>query len=244
MSGEIQESEERSTFYRQGKHGYYELVDVYTGAIISIQGTLHPLPKAEFIEAVIDGNKVLVQSGIDCASLTGIKSKHMYSEALADVIAQKIIDDVPISQMHKIPGMPDAYTIAVWRRRHQEFDELVRFARKARAERMRDDALEKAKAADGSLAEFVAGTKLAVDTLKWAAEKDDPEVYGKNIKIDGQIGIAQLIVETGIRRAGDAGVKDVGESKVDGQVGEEVQDLVPDEHGEHYTAANDADTTE
>lgn len=81
-----------------------------------------------------------------------------------------------------------------------EFDQMFRWAKRVRAELLRDEALETALSANGESERMVAGIKLAVETLKWAAEKDDPETFGNRTKIDGTLGVMQLIVDTGIRR--------------------------------------------
>lgn len=194
-----------NTFYRYGAHGFLELVDKATNAVLSIQETVSPLPRAEFIEAEIEGTKFLVQSGIDASALN-LQKRYPFSQTLADLIVQKVIEGTYLSDIPKIKGFPDAYTIARWRSSSAEFDTDIRFAKKMRAERLRDEALKAAEESVGKQAEYVSGYKLKVDTLKWAAEKDCPEEFGNKVEVKGQIGLVTLVVETGIRRRGDPGV--------------------------------------
>jgi hypothetical protein len=195
---------ERETFYRLNDRGHIERVDTETGAVVSIQNE-YDVPPVNFIEAEVDGKKVLVQSGMPIDKSQGLPLAFPYTKALADIICQKLIEGTPMSKIVNIPGMPGLFTIGQWRRRHSDFEDAIKFARKMRAERLRDEALLEAESASGLAGEFVAGSKLKVDTLKWAAEKDSPEDYGSKVQVSGSVGVVQLLVETGIRRAGDAG---------------------------------------
>lgn len=196
---------DRPTFYRMGAHGLVELVDAYTGAVVAVQESMDILPPTQFITTLVNGKEVMVQSGVESSRIDGFRPKYEFNAILADVIVQKIAEGAALSKLAKTPGFPDAYTIARWRRLNPEFDEKVRYARQVRAEMLRDEAVETARSADGELADYVAGKRLSVDTLKWAAEKDDPGIYGASnkLKVEGSLGVVQLIVETGIRRGLD-----------------------------------------
>jgi hypothetical protein len=124
--------------------------------------------------------------------------KHGYSEQLADLICQKIVEGVPMSDICKEPGFPTLHMIARWKRLKPEFAQALQHAREARAELLRDQAL---KAATGPMdKDDVPAAKLAVDTFKWAAEKDDPRTYGNKVDVSGAISVMQLVVDTGIQR--------------------------------------------
>ncbi len=193
-----------------GDYGLIEEIDMQTGAVVAVQESMDILPRTQFIPVQIDGREVLVQSGVDQNRFAGMRVKFPFSAVLADVIVQKVAEGASMRQVSKTPGFPDAYTLAKWRKESSEFDHALRAARAVRAESLRDDALEIAREANGDLADYVAGKKLAVETLKWAAEKDDPGTYGatNKLKVEGSLGVVQLIVETGIRRGSDVKVVD------------------------------------
>jgi hypothetical protein len=124
---------------------------------------------------------------------------------IADVIVQKIVEGAEVSRLHLIPGFPDRVTFARWRRDNPEFDKDIRFAKKARAEQLRDEMLRTVEAASGCVNEELGSFKLKVDTLKWLVEKENPSEYGNKVELSGHVGVTQIIIETGIRRPGDPG---------------------------------------
>ncbi len=195
----------RDSFYHRNEQGLIELVCIKTGAVIAVQRGVDEIPRTEFARVMIDGREVLVQTGVD-REKTGIKKKFPFSRALGDVVVQLIIEGTAMSKIGKTPGMPDLATIARWRRENSEFNEEIKFARQARAERLRDEMLEIADEAKGQPGEYVSGYKLAADARKWAAEKDSPEEYGSKIEVKGSLEATVLMVETGIRRHGDSGL--------------------------------------
>lgn len=69
-----------------------------------------------------------------------------------------------------------------------------------------DDLFEQALtyADDAASLGNAAGYNVAIQTLKWAAVILNPTKYGKPVT-DGQGNVAGYIIETGIRRTGDAG---------------------------------------
>jgi len=205
---------EHHTFFRIGKSGLVEEIDALTGIVVAIQEDMTPLPRTSFVEHVVDGKTYLVQNTIDLAKSLGIKKQIPYSPVLGDLIVQKIVNGVAMSDLSKVPGFPDLHTLSIWRSKNSDFDLAIREARRVRAELMRDNALQVAESADGELSEIVAGKRLLVDTLKWAAEKDDPEIYSARQRVDATVTAMTMIVDTGIRRQDDEGVLDA--EKVDG----------------------------
>ena len=63
-----------------------------------------------------------------------------------------------------------------------------------------DKAISAAEDARGDSSEEVAAQRLKVDTYKWAAEVNNPEVFGKKTKIEGTTAPTVIVIETGIRR--------------------------------------------
>lgn len=186
--------------------GLVEGVDPVSGAVVSVCGDLTNVTHATFVTAKINGRDVMVQTGIEHANL-GIIDQCPYSPAIGDIICQKIIDGVPLSAIGNEKGMPDRYTVALWRRDNKEFDDKIRFARRVRAETIRDELMEVAKDSIHADKDEVSGRKLFIETSKWAAEKDDPENFGNKVKVEGSALVA-LVVDTGIRKPGDPGFVD------------------------------------
>jgi hypothetical protein len=195
----------RNTFYRIAANGLVECVDAITGVVVGIQKDRYVVPATEFREMQLDGRTVMVQHTVDFDS-SKYKRGQEFNKIIGDIIVQKIIEGVPISEIPKHDGMPSLYTMARWRRESKEFDTDIRFARQMRAERLRDEALAEAALASGEVSEYVAGRKLKVESLKWAAEKDSPGEYGNKVEVSGKIGHVHMVIETGIRRQGDKGL--------------------------------------
>lgn len=202
------QEEQSNTFARLNADGLIEIIDINTGAIVGVQADMMTLPKSLMVEAEVRGQTIMVQAGLSHDKIK-LSETYLYSETLGDVIAQKMLEGHTLTDIAKMPNFPSHYTMARWRRHHPDFDEKIRFARKYRAELLRDEALSMSKRAENFHKDAVPGAKLRIETLKWAAEKDDPETYGTRVKVDGQVGLVQLVVETGIRRAGDVGAVDV-----------------------------------
>jgi hypothetical protein len=182
-------------FHIKTEHGV-EVYDMATGQLLSIQENDRSPPQDLFTEHEIDGQKVLIQNTVKY-----MPTHKRYNPVLGDIIAQKIIEGVAMSEICKEPGMPSLYLIARWRKIYPDFDEAINFARRVRAEMLRDEALSTAREAKSIDKDFIAGQKLAVDTLKWAAEKDDPDSYGSKTKVEGGVGVVHFIVDTGIDRS-------------------------------------------
>lgn len=196
-------------FYRMNEDGYMETVDPLTGQVIALSDLRNQVIEqtpVEYLPVEINGKSYLVQKGIPHSSLD--KLHIAYSPALADIICQRLIEGKTFKAISLEPGMPSLTTISHWRKHNEDFDRKIKFARKGRAELMRDNVIELAELAKDSNKDYVPGIKAAMDAYRWAAEKDDAETYGNKVAVSGSIGVVQLMVETGIRRNSDE-VKDV-----------------------------------
>lgn len=186
------------------KTNLFEGIDPVTGAIVQIVGDLQYMAKqAEFVETIIGGRKVMVQTGINCADLN-LKRLYPFSDALSDVICQKLAEGMHWSDLPAISGMPSMGALNLWKRTNKDFAAKVKEAKRARAESDRDAAVAIGKYSVGADKDEIPGRKLAVETLKWSAEKDDPETFGNKVKVEGSVSI-EMKLETGIRRLGDEG---------------------------------------
>lgn len=193
--------EPEECFYRQRDDGLVERVEPVTGrvvAVLSMIGRGREADVQNFVPVEIDGRTVMVQVGLTNPTLTVTKSCP-YSQVLADIICQKLIEEMSLSEVCKLPGFPTLSMVARWRKDNKDFDDMIRYARKVRAERLRDRLMEIAESAIHGTKDDVPGKKLAVEALQWACEKDSPEEYGSKVKIEGQALVA-LMVNTGISR--------------------------------------------
>lgn len=178
----------------------YEEIDMATGVVVRIVGeTKYLARQAEFIETEIDGRTVLVQAGV---GNVGLPKHFEYSDALGDIICQKIMEGTSFTDIPTIEKMPSLTTIRYWMRSHRDFADKIAFAKRVRAEKMRDEAVRIGKESVDADKNDVPGRALAVATLKWAAEKDDPATYGNKVEVSGGVTV-QMILETGIKRRSD-----------------------------------------
>lgn len=91
-----------------------------------------------------------------------------------------------------------------WRRDHEHFRDIVDEARKDRAERYFDK-LENIVESVPAEEEEIAKARLQVDTYKHMAGVSDARRFSPTQKFSGEIGIARIVVSTGIVREGDVG---------------------------------------
>lgn len=180
--------------HRRNDSGLIEAVDVLTGKLISIQASYRDLltDRRNLIEIDTEQGKVWVEEGIGLIPI--LKRKRiLFCQIHADLLCQAIVDqglsfERACAEVNLTPGV-----VNNWKRERPEFAAALRMAKQERGEILRD------RAVDTALDSI--DTKLKVETLKWAAEKDAPEDYGQRTKITGDknnpIG---FIIDTGIRR--------------------------------------------
>lgn len=132
-------------------------------------------------------------------------SKYVFSFDHAVQICQAIRKGRTIADIGKDERFPPVEVLHLWIRMHPDFKAQVELAKKDRAENYHDKIIALAEdLADplpGVAAAEVASKKTAVDAYKWAAEKNDPDRYGKKQEVkhtDAQP--TQIIINTGISR--------------------------------------------
>jgi len=168
----------------------------------------------EWDESIQEYNLIDVETGalVGREQLARVDGRFVYSMGLADRVASLVQGGATFTDVAKIEGMPPARVLMKWMTDKPNFREKVQLAKKIAAENAAQDAVNRALTEPGK--DEVAGVKLAVETLKWQAEKLDPENWGSKVKISGDAQAPlQLIIDTGIRRPGDPGfqgAKDVG----------------------------------
>ena len=106
---------------------------------------------------------------------------HTYSTMLADHICGMIREGKTLQDICRQPDMPSINRIYGWLNIHPDFKRRYQMARRDRADHFHDKALD--IALNVGHKDDVPAAKLAVDTLKWAAEKANPEQYGQKTEV-------------------------------------------------------------
>lgn len=198
---------------RRGPAGI-EIYDIYTGEIVRVQLGVASLPKSfedlakGAVPVTIGGRTVYVDPQISLENLEARLNTHVpFSPILCELICEKLAEGLTPPEVAELAGMPTTTTMRRWRKQHPEFEEMWRMALQDYADMKAREALDTAREVHlGGDPDAVGGGKLFVDTLKWAAEKADPDKFGSRMKVSGEVKHAvALMVDTGIRRVGDTG---------------------------------------
>lgn len=120
-----------------------------------------------------------------------------FSLEIVDVICDGIREGQSLRTILGAPNMPSIGKVYAWLSVFPEFNARYKEAKKQRADVYFDSALS--IALEPRSKDDVPAAKLAVDTLKWAAEKSNPEVYGK-VEDKGNKGgnNINIILKTGV----------------------------------------------
>lgn len=147
---------------------------------------------------VIDPNTGLMVSKE--SSLSHKFKDYVYTPELGMQICEAIRSGMTILQINKDARFPPSSAIYYWMSKHKEFALRYEQAFRQRGDHFHDKAIDIALST-GSKDEANIN-KLKVDTLKWAAERADPERYGQK-KADISINQpAVIVLNTGIDREG------------------------------------------
>ena len=106
---------------------------------------------------------------------------HTYNLMIADHICSLVRSGSSLVDIARQKDMPSINRIYSWLQMYPEFKKRYQAARKDRADYYHDQALDRALSV--SHKDDVPAAKLAVDTLKWAAEKANPENYGQKTEV-------------------------------------------------------------
>lgn len=178
-----------------------EKYDALTGKLVAIQKDDTKTVQGPGLEErqLMDGQVVLVEKGVDTSAVEHLTVRaKTYDAVIVEIICQQLAEGGSLTAICKKAGMPTYATLCRWRRIFPEVDQMLDRARKDRAEYLRDKLMEEAMGADE---DTVAVAKLRVDTLKWAAGKDDPNKYeAKPDKTQVNVAPSVIIVQTGIDR--------------------------------------------
>lgn len=147
---------------------------------------------------VIDPNTGLMVS--QESSLSRQFKDYVYTPQAGMMICEAIRAGMTIFQMNQDSRFPPSSAIYYWMSKHKEFQLRYEQAFRQRGDHFHDKAIDIALSTSSK--EEANINKLKVDTLKWAAERADPERYGQK-KADISINQPSVIVlNTGIDREG------------------------------------------
>ena len=150
------------------------------------RGKIHHVPVgADIHEAIKRGNE-----------------KWQYTAELGAKIVLEYTEGKNIQQIAKSVGYP-AGSIYSWMRTRTDFRDLMKGARESRAFHFEEKAIQAAEDAKGDSSEEVAAQRLKSETYKWAAEVNNRETFGRQVKSVGEVGPTTIIINTGISREGD-----------------------------------------
>lgn len=119
----------------------------------------------------------------------GGKSKtavQLYSIGLAERIVDYYTQGLSLQSIAQKGEMPSYGTLLKWSKHHPEFSKMLRAVREARAIHFENKAIQEAE--DLSDPKEANMAKVKIDTYKWAAEVNDPSIYGKKIEHKGDLG--------------------------------------------------------
>lgn len=132
-------------------------------------------------------------------------------------IAMQIIDLVrrghTVKEISDSEDMPPLEIIRYWENMHPIFKENLNIARQDRAEGYHDNIIAMADmmAKGNADKDQVNANKAAIDAYKWAAEKGNPERYGRKLetKHSGDMQPTVININTGIKRHTDMSLEDI-----------------------------------
>jgi hypothetical protein len=188
------------TYSRINRQGLLELIDLRSGRVICVQHSIEDLAQKKWdrlIRVDTPQGPVWLEKGLQFDKI--YKSNELpYSQVLGSLICQKMVEEgLTLVKATKSLNL-DYALVCRWKREHSEFRDMLHEARIDRAEYLHDEVIDEARASRDR--------KTTIETLKWAAEKGDPERYGNKTKIIGDKNApVQFIIGTGIVRPGDSG---------------------------------------
>lgn len=203
--------EQEKTFAKKNPvTGLIEIISLDTFEVLAVQKSPTPLFQARDEKmqkyTTSAGREVWIERGLSEDSL-GTLLGHPYSEVMVDLICERITEGESLTAICKKPGFPPYSIVARWMRKHPGVKEAIEQARKDRAEVLRDEALSVVDEA-GPDSDEIALAKARSDVRKWAAQMDDKQRFGKDESKTVTVS-AQIVIDTGIRRPGDPGFRDV-----------------------------------
>jgi len=194
MTDLVDKNVEKYFFTRINKKtGALESVDMRTGIVVPVTGANGKSLSAEF--------------------------NTKYTIEISDAICNLIREGKTMTQIvRENDFLPPVHVIYNWRRLHPDFAQKMDAAVKDRAHYHLDKAMDIAEDARDSCKDAVPGLKLSADIHLKLLEKSDPDRWGSKVKLSGdKDSPLKIIVDTGIRRAGDEGFNQEEFEAIDAQ---------------------------
>lgn len=200
-----------SKYVYLNEHGQTEEIDVETGEV-----TKKDLSPTD----LLDYHPVDHKGKIKWVPLKDSPAPAAYNPAIGELFVYRILDGSGIKKACAEVGL--SYPLyCKWRKLYPEFKDMVDEARKDRGEQFFDKAEETAEAATPDEDE-IALARLKIDTYKYLSSVSDPRRFGQKTQVAATVGIARLVVDTGIRREGEHGFE---EAEVHGTISQRQEQI-------------------
>lgn len=212
--------------WRTNSRGLIEAIDVSNGRVLAMQTSHEDLLKEKWerlIRVDTPEGPVYLERGLNFDIVNKLRAMP-YSQVLADLVCQEVANGASLIKACQKLNLEYA-TISRWKREQETFRLGLEQADKDRAQYLAEEVLDEAREK--------ATPKDKIAALQWAAEKGNAEKFGTKTKlIGGSQGPTVFVIETGIRRSGDAGfvsheAKDVtplsGPTEQTGEVPQEIE---------------------
>lgn len=170
------------------KYGITEEMDLLTGESTPKEIPVSELPNYEVIS--VNGKPRWVDKKLN--------QRPDYTPAIGELFVFHILNGKGVMAACNELGITYG-TYCSWKRRNREFNDMVNEARKDRAERLFDKIEETVEAVQ-PIEEEIALGRLKVDAYKHLSGVSDPSRFGTKTQVSGTIGVARLVVDTGITR--------------------------------------------
>jgi len=198
----------KTTIARENKKtGFVEIVDKYTGEIIAYQSSREDLlsySRESFKEVKLrEGKTVLLEHGIDLEDAVS-KTFLRMSNVLVDIFCERVAGGRGITDVCSDPDMPTHSALSRWLSQYPECKEQLAQAKGDRAETMFDKAIQQAENTNDK--DEVPINRFKHDVYKYGAQVLRPAEFSptRNVKADVNVA-SRIVIETGVRRAGDEG---------------------------------------
>jgi len=130
-----------------------------------------------------------------------VKDEFAYTVELSDAIAGLVREGKTYKKIAEMVNMPSIHTLYAWKDAYPDFKKKLELARKDRADRYYDRAVEELENRDLATKDDVPLAKFKFDGYMKLAEKGNPADYGQQTKVIGDAAAPlQIIVQTGILR--------------------------------------------
>ncbi len=107
----------------------------------------------------------------------------IYTDELGQIVAGFVAQNMSLSTIAQIPGMPSVLLVKQWIRREKSFAEIMKIAEEARAEVLADTALQ---VASDSKWQEAKSDKIKVDTALRLAAAYDPNKFASKSQVKSE----------------------------------------------------------